>query len=599
MARFTLSLPKLNIGAKLWDYFVEGFAPDRRNFEVCYFPLVHKNADNTLTYFGTFVPDLYELARANGSKQAFQEAILLPKKAYPVLADGKLALEDLRSVSSQVSKKLFEIAKTSRQNQENLNIYSVDRMPAQDLYFNSKSGVAQSLATAKPGDLINVYGGARQAAYHLAHIEETNKEKLLHAGLNWMSRAAAVIAGVGAGLAFLPAAPILGALAGLSTYYIVTSANQFDFWDRAEALIKHNWILSSKHVMPKKMDWVKLAKTLVIAAMVAFLTVEGGLGAYAGMVDVLTKVPYFAGLLVAAPKALLGIKALAGVLSLTGAIAGFRGLMVVMHNWLALGYAKTVITPEERAALPVEAILKVNADADSAYADKDAKHQVRVLSRKVADAELKTNLELATLRADVQSYGDEIVKLNTQVKQAQNPCVSKVVAMKVIFNDLVAKRKIEAELDGAKFDAAFRAVTDNLPMNLAAWAPAQVFDALSQEAKLKAIEDFKAKNARFGEYKNSPEYKAYLKSDRYTLEKEAFKAFLKGETYQLAKPAGDCCCAGKEALDVQGPEVVQFSAVNRPAEGVATQGHQARSRARTALPAENPTRIQPKRAVKH
>ena len=531
---FTFSLPSLNLGTRLWDNFIEGFAPDRRSYDVCYFPLVHKNAEGALTYFGAFSPDLYELARASNEVNPFEKAILLPKKAYKVGADGLLSAEDLRSVASQVSKKMFEIGSIARA-QDALNLYHVDRIPAQGLYFNAKSGIAQSLDEANPGDLINVYGGARGTKYELGHIQQTNREKLIHAGLNWLSRGVALMSGIGAALAFGPAAPIAATVAGITTYYIVTSANQFSFWDKAEDILKNNWLLS-KHAKPKQLDFVKIAKTLVMSAMVGYLALEGGMGAYAEAMNLLTTLPALSGgALVLGAKSLLAIKATAGVLAATAGLGAFRGLMFIMHNWLGLGYAKTAVTPEERNTLPVDKMLSDNNDRGKAYVNNTK----------------QINLGMAQV---LKVWGDRVQSLESELKQAQNPCVSKVVALQTIFDDLVIKGEINPdELETPEqFDAAFRKVTALLPMNLGAWAPAQVFHNLPQAEQLKAIGVFKLGNKdskRFEEYINSPAYQDYLQSPRFNLDKDMFKAYLDGETYNLnlvvEEPIHDCCSAKK------------------------------------------------------
>lgn len=555
--KLTFSLPSLNIGTRLWDNFVEGFAPDRRSYDVCYFPLVHKNADGVLTYFGAFVPDLYELARANNEVNPFEKAILLPKKAYKVEANGLLSPEDLRSVASQVSKTMFALATDARENQQTLNLYHVDRIPAQGLYFNAKSGIAQSLAEAQANGLINVYGGARGTTYALGHIEQTSREKLLHAGLNWLSRGVALISGIGAALAFGPVAPFAAAAAGFTTYYIASSSNQFSFWDKAEDMLKNNWFLSAKHAKPKQLDFVKIAKTLVISAMVGYLALEGGMGAYAEAMNLLTTLPALAGAVAVGSNALLAIKATAGVLAATAGLGAFRGLMWIMHNWMGLGYAKTAVTPQEVAGLPVEKMLSDNNDANTAYHHK-----------KTAHADLDAMMEL---QATVKS-------LEVQLKQAQNPCVSKVVALETIFNDLVEKGEINKDelQTPEQFDAAFRKVTALLPMNLGAWAPAQVFHDLSHAKQLEAIEAFKneTKNKRFENYMSSPEFKAYLNSDRFILDRDKFKDYLAGETYKLnsaveEEPIHDCCSgkkptntaneAGEVVLEQPAPEPVQFT----------------------------------------
>lgn len=576
-AKFKFSLPSLNIGARLWDNFVEGFAPDRRSYDVCYFPLVHKNVDGTLTYFGTFVPDLYELARAENKEHPFKEAILLPKKAYMVdQATGLLSAEDLRSVASQVSKKMFVLANDARAHQENLNLYHVDRIPAQGLYFNAKSGVAQSLGEAQANDLINVYGGARGTKYELGHIAQTNREKMIHAGLNWLSRGVALISGMGAALAFGPTAPFAAAAAGFTTYYIVTSANQFSFWDKAEDLLKNNWLLSSKHAKAKQLDFVKIAKTIVISAMVGFLAYQGGMGAYAEAMGLLSAdLPALAGVVTLGSKALLAIKATAGVLAATAGLGAFRGLMWIMHNWMGLGYAKTAVTPEERNALAVDDILAANDDADNTYSQK---------------SDLKA-FAAKSVR-DLLQVNEQIKSLESQLKQAQNPCVSKVVALETILNDLVEKGEIDKnDLNTPeKYDEAFRKITALLPMNLGAWAPAQVFHDLPHAEQMKAIEAFKAGNNkasnRFEEYKSSPDYQNYLVSARYTLDKDMFKAYLDGNTYNLKavaveEPMHDCCSAkkanvateaGNTALDNSVvPEPVMFGPVEPPKTPVETK----------------------------
>lgn len=565
-AKFKFSLPSLNIGTRLWDNFVEGFAPDRRSYDVSYFPLAHKNADGALTYFGAFVPDLYEFARANNAANPFQDAILLPKKAYKLEANGQLSASDLRSVAAQVSKKMFELGSQARA-KDALNLYHVDRIPAQGLYFNAQSGVAQSLAEAKADDLINVYGGARGTKYEFGHIEQTNREKLLHAGLNWLSRGVALMSGMGAALAFGPAAPVAAAVAGFTTYYIVTSANQFSFWDKAEDILKNNWLMS-KHAKPKALDFVKIAKTLAISAMVGYLALEGGMGAYAEAVDLLTTLPALSnGAVTLGANALLAIKATAGVLAATAGLGAFRGLMFIMHNWLGLGYAKTAVTPEERAALPVDKMLSDNNDTDKAYR-ANAKHVNQDLAR------------------DLIKFNERVQALEAELKQAQNPCVSKVVALQTIFDDLVTKGEINpVELETAEqFDAAFKKITALLPMNLGAWAPAQVFHNLPHADQLKAIEAFKLGNKdskRFEEYVNSAEYQAYLQSPRFTLDKDMFKAYLDGKTYNLnpvvEEPIHDCCAANKLAnvatdagntvLEQPVPEPVMFG----PAEPQKTQ----------------------------
>lgn len=611
LPNFNFSWPNFNVGSKLWNNFVEGFAPDRRNFEVCYFPLVHKNAKGALTYFGTFVPDLYELARADGSKTAFQDAILLPKKTYALQADGKLSVEDLRSVAAQVSKKMFAIANVSRKNQENLNIYHADRIPAQALYFNDKSGIARSVNKAKPGELINVYGGAKGTSYQLGDIQPSNREKLIHAGLNWLSRGVALMSGIGAALAFAPAAPFAALIAGLTTYYVVTSAEQFSFWDKAEDLIKNNWLTSAKHRQAKKLDFVKLTKTLVISGMVGYLALQGGMGAYTGALEILATLPSLSGVLITA-NTLMGIKAAAGVLAATAGLSAFRGLMGIMHNWLALGYAKTVISPEETKALPVADILKTNKNAK-------VRHE---------------NTKVAELNDSLQDNLKEIANLKDQLTQAQNPCVSKVIALEAVREDLISKGKITGDLEGENFDAAFEIITQNLPMNLGAWAPAKVFNALSQEEKLKAIEDFKsASNSRFNEYKTSEQFQAYLTSARYDLDKNMFKAYLKGETYKLMvdEPVRDCCSgkkttdviniaatvefvpttiveatdAGNDALTQPTPEVVQFSnakiasneeVVSKPNPSLERVKGQSERPARSR--SSSPSRIQPARLAK-
>ncbi len=528
------------VRTKLWDNFVElGMAPDRRSFDVCYFPLVHKDEHGKLAYFGTFVPDLYELARANGKQNPFQDAILLPKRKYTVDHEGKLSDEDLRSVASQVSKTLFGIANYSRQIKENLNIYHVDRIPAQGLYFNAKSGIAQSLKDAKPGELINVYGGAKGTSFQLGHIEPTNREKLIHAGLNWLSRGVALMSGIGAALVFAPAAPYAALIAGLTTYYVVTSAEQFTFWDKAEDLIKNNWLTSAKHRKPKQVDFVKLAKTLVIAGMVGYLALEGGMGAYSAAIHQLTSLHALSGVMSSlTPNALMLVKGIASVLSATAGLGAFRGLMWIMHNWLGLGYAKTVITPEETKALPIDDMLTHNQKAKENYENKKG----------------------AELNAKLEDSNKEIANLKMQLTQAQNPCVSKVVALAVVFNDLVSKNEISADVDSPKFDAAFAAVTQVLPMNLGAWAPAQKFNALSQEEKLKAIEAFKsATNSRFNEYTASEEFQGYLTSPRYDLDKRMFRAYLKGETYKLTldQPVRDCCSGVEKPVELVEPVIIE------------------------------------------
>lgn len=628
-AKFKFSLPSLNIGTRLWDNFVEGFAPDRRSYDVCYFPLVHKNADGDLTYFGTFVPDLYELARsknenAENAQNAFQQAILLPKKAYKVGADGLLSAEDLRSVASQVSKKMFELGNQARA-QDALNLYHVDRIPAQGLYFNAKSGVAQSLDTAQAGDLINVYGGARGTKYELGYIEQTNREKLLHAGLNWLSRGVALMSGLGAALAFGPAAPVAAAVAGFTTYYIVTSANQFSFWDKAEDILKNNWLMS-KHAKPKALDFVKIAKTLVMSAMVGFLAYEGGMGAYAEAMNLLTTLPAVSGgALTLGANALLAIKATAGVLAATAGLGAFRGLMFIMHNWLGLGYAKTAVTPEERAALPVDKMLSDGNDKDKAY---------RANAKQVNQG----------LAMDLINFENKVKALEEELKQAQNPCVSKVVALQTIFDDLVTKGEINKDelKTPEQFDAAFRKVTALLPMNLGAWAPAQVFHNLPQAEQLKAIEAFKLGNKdskRFEDYMNSPKFEAYKKSDRFILDRDKFKDYLDGETYKLnsvvEEPLHDCCAAkklanvatdaGNTVLEQPVPEPVMFGPVEPPKTPVETKeadvsldsdtpkgnpaldrvqgqtagrGSRGNSPARGGSRESSPSRVQPTREVK-
>ncbi len=502
-------------------------APDQRTYEICYFPLVTKHSDGRLVYLGAFVPDLYELARANNSATPFEAAILLPEQIYEVSqTDGTFVKgEDLSQVAHQVNNKMFDLAQTARKNKQNINIYTVDRMPAADLYLKASNivflpAVLSDTYTVKDlaiHSLINPYGGGRKTHY-TPTIQKTEREKRLHLVLSWMARAVAAITAIGTGLAFLPAAPYLGLLAAIGTYYVIASVQIFEFWDKAETLIRHNWALSWNNLKAKQIDKIKLAKTLVIAAIVLFLTIEGAMGAYTGMISVLSQIPYFAAMITAVPKALLGLKACVGILSTIGALSAFRGLMNVMHNFMGLGYAKTTITPEEIAALPIEAML----------------------AKKPSN-----NPEV------------EVAALNAELKKAQNPCVSKVVTLEAVFKDLQANGEIAQNVDfedAPAFDKAFRLVTQNLPMNLGAWAPAQVFDSLSQAQKMQAIEHFKQNQQRLAEYQTSPEYQAYLTSARYDLDKNAFKAYLKGETYKLrpeaevapeaehaASPLRDCC----------------------------------------------------------
>lgn len=632
-------LPNLNVGERLSSLF-EGIAPDRRKYEVSYFPLAHKNAEGALVYFGTFVPDLLELARSNGSKNALQDAILLPKRAYILEANGHLNEEDLRQVAAQVTREFTRMASDARKKQTNLNIYAVDRMPAQDLYFDAKSGVAQSVAGAKSGELINIYGSARPTAFQLAYVKPTVRETMIHVSLNFVGRFAALITGLGAGLAFAPAAPYLGVLIGAATYYVVTSASQYDFWEKAEDLIRNNWALSAKLLKPKQVDWSKSAKTLGMAALVGYLAFQGGLEMYAGAVNTLinfAQLPLFSAGVALSAKALLGIKTFAGILSVTAALGAFRGLMVVMHNFVGLGYSKTTITPEERNALPVDQILKQNAKNDRDYTARknlevnpDLQAEVDRLTHALEDAELDKVESLFELRSE----------LTKALIQAQTPCVSKVVALKAVFDDLVAKGEISGDLeDDAAYDAAFRAVTEQLPMNMGAWTPAQVFNNLTQEQKLKAIADFKAagQNGRFNEYKNSAEYQAYLASDRYALDSSKFKAYLQGNSFKLDEPKGDCCHSKSapegiasiiEGLNIivtapdqaapdmlRAPEVVQFRRSNSPAIAASStaaanvetsdellevpSSSPSRSRSPSRSPSPSVIRTQPSRAAKH
>jgi hypothetical protein len=527
--------------------FADDITPDRRRFDVgSYFPLAHKNEDGSLTYFGAFVPDLLERARTNGSKNAFQDAILLPKKAYTLDANGQLNDEDLWQVDLQVAKTLFKIVNDSRKKQENLNLYNVERMSAQDLYFDAKSNVAQSVTEAKAGELINIYGGARESGYRLPYVTPTTRERIVHRGLNLVGKFAALITGLGAGLAFAPAAPYLGVLVGAATYYIITSASQFDFWLKAEDLIRNNWALSPKHWKPKQIDWSKLAKTLGMAAFIGYLAFQGGVEMYAGAVNALVnfaQLPLFAAGAALSAKALLAIKTASGILSVTAAVGAFRGLMVVMHNFVGLGYSKTAVSPEERNALPVDDILRQNVENDHDYTARKKREATPSPAPDTNSQEKIKHLEQVLKNVKRESLFEK-TKLTTALSQAQNPCVSKVVALKAIFDDLVAMGEITPNLENdAAYAAAFRAVTEQLPMNMGAWAPAQVFNNLTQEQKLKAIADFKAAGAegRFKAYKDSPEYQEYLASDRYALDSRRFREYLQGTSFKLDAPKGDCC----------------------------------------------------------
>lgn len=528
------------ISSAAWSTFAEGITPDRRKYEVCYFPLAIKNEDGSLSYFGTFVPDLLERARAEGDEKAFEKAILLPKKAYALDAEGKLSLEDLTQVARQVEKEMANIAIVYRKSGKNLNLYNVERMPAQNLYFDAKSGVAQSVAAATVGDLINIYGGARPTAYQLPFIKPSKSEYALHIALNWFSQAVALVAAIGVGLAFMPVAPLAGLAAGLTTFGVVNFAQQFDFWLKAEDLILNNWLLSSSHRQAKQLDWYKIAKTVVVTVMTGYLAIMGGFEAYAVASSALVKLASLSMLqstvLALGSAASVGIKAFSGLLGITAAVGAFRGSIVVMHNFFGLGYAKTTVTGEERKALPVVDILAKNAEKDLAYKAKKNPAQVSV------DPGLSTTLAQQTQK--IEHLTASLAQMKQDLIKAQTPCVSKVVAMAAVFYNLVEQGKIPADLDldGSTFDEAFSLISKYLPMNLAAWPSAQVFNDLSQADKLKAIESFKNSltNQRFSQY-IADDFNLYVASERYKFDKEKFREFMKGESYQLDQPKGDCC----------------------------------------------------------
>ena len=532
-----LRLPNFGLQARLWNFFVEGPAPDRRPYNGCYFPLMVKNRDGSLTYVGAFVPDLYEKARAENNPNAFEAAILLPKKNYVVTPKDKLTSEDLSRVGAQVGKALFAVTNELRNKKSNLNIYSVERMAARGLYFNDNSGVAQSVALAEPGKLINVYGGARQTTYHLSHIEVTKTEKLLHASLAWLGRTFAVIAAVGTGLAVASTAPYWAFLAAFSTYYILTSVKQFEFWDHAEALIKNSWIFSPEHAKPKAMDWVKLGKTLAIAVMVGVLAYWSGMSAYTGAIDLLTS------MMVLTPKALLGAKIFAGSLGVTTVLGDFRGLMGVMHAWLGLGYAKTAVTAEEVNSLSIDKLLTKINDNNKKY-KPGMKHKNDELEEQV---ELQSRI--TQLQAEIAQLKQDKEKLEVDLKKAQNPCASKVAVSMAEFKRLQENGAISPSLDFnnlEEYNKAYLILSKSVPTSRAAWASAQFFYEATSEAQRAAIDKVKQSNPRA--QLNEQEFAAYIASPVFLVEREAIRQQLLDNGYKFTEAATNCCCGGDTTM---------------------------------------------------
>lgn len=332
------------IGRFIWDTVVDWPAPNRREYETPFIPLCYRDARGTITYVGAFSPKEYELHKAlknlGDNVDPFSASIIKPNKKIRLTASGKFVnVNDLNDVGGHVTKsfehKITALRNSTDPRKKGINIPFVSRVTAIDTYLPDLP-MPQTPAELEKIEGLFLIETARPKQAVNQKLTPTKGEDWLHFVFLQISR----VMSFGATLTtFAFAAEIMPIWVAVvfsgAFWYAVSTANIYDFWDKAENVIHHNWAVSKGFKFFENFSWKKAIVSILKLITIGVVAGMIGYGTYTG-IAALPMIGSYA------------LKVTLAVFSATIASLGaFHGFFNAVRALLGLSFSDMRITPAQ------------------------------------------------------------------------------------------------------------------------------------------------------------------------------------------------------------------------------------------------------------